>query len=86
MSERRRDGDISDDPRLCKDCRFQRSLNMDLSPFFWVCEHPAMALAPKIDLLTGAHTPPAAMTCQEGRAFQDLCGKAGRYWEPRGFV
>jgi hypothetical protein len=76
---------MSDASRFCKDCRFQRSRDNDPHPFFWECAHPSAATAPKVDLVTGVSSPPGAVSCSEARIIRELCGKAGRYWEPRGF-
>lgn len=76
---------MSDDLRLCRDCRFQDPGFDPAQPFFWTCSHPAMARPGKVDLLTGAPTEPSAEFCSSARNFTDLCGPKGRYWEPRGF-
>jgi hypothetical protein len=74
------------EPRFCKDCRYQDPGIGPTEAFFWKCLHPAMALPPKVDLLTGELSEQPTERCSSARIFSELCGKEGRYWEPRGFV
>jgi hypothetical protein len=78
-SRQKGNAEMSDTPRLCKDCRFA-------DPTF-LCEHPTSRIEPEVDLVTGEMTAARSMYCSAIRqfGFTERCGPAGRYWEPRGF-
>jgi hypothetical protein len=74
---------MSDDPKLCKDCRFA-----ELDPSAevkWRCTHRTSRFQSPRSLVTGALHEAVKLPCEQARWFNDSgrCGPDGRHWEPR---
>jgi hypothetical protein len=74
---------MSAPPHLCKDCRWFRPQEGGEPP---LCGHPTSVAPDAINLVTGETVPGYPYKCGSLRsfvAFDDLCGREGRHWEPR---
>jgi hypothetical protein len=80
---------MSEDTRLCVDCRFANRDDNALGPR-WTCAQPSSLRQPDLSLVTGVAQEPYQMPCEEARSFGELdsalhlCGRIGRHWQPRG--
>ena len=72
---------MTDEPRLCCNCVYYRKVG-EGPPWSHVCNKgPQMD---KVNLVTGEVRRSASSDCGYLRMSEELCGRAGKYWVPRG--